>query len=72
MVATPWMRLCGQPVVWLVAGVLLIAGCSANDDELARLQITGSSTVAPLLSEIAARCEVERALTRADVGGLRG
>lgn len=66
------MRLCGQPVVWLVVGVLLIAGCSANDDELVRLQVTGSSTVAPLVAEIAARYEAEHALRRAYFGGLQG
>ena len=58
----------------VVAGVVLclgLAGCGQSDatatPEIQRIVVTGSSTVAPLMAEIAKRFEAEHPQVRVDV-----
>lgn len=83
---TPSIRLPLSPsqfcsLACLFAGVLLLTGCGgapghANEDGLTgRLQLTGSSTVAPLVSEIGKRYEALHPGVRIDIqtgGSSRG
>lgn len=70
--------LCRPPLrsTWLALALLaLLAGCGPAADQPTRLAITGSSTVAPLVTEIASRFEELHPQVRVDVqtgGSSRG
>ncbi|MEQ8798884.1 MAG: phosphate ABC transporter substrate-binding protein [Salinisphaeraceae bacterium] len=58
-----------------MVAVLVLSGCGQGDPAAGKLLIAGSSTVAPLLAEIAARFEAEHPGTEVDVqagGSSRG